>query len=58
LGFVHRLVPVRRRGDRPGMQTTPGAGNTLLLVVSWLWVGIPLVWGVVETLRTSLALFR
>jgi hypothetical protein len=40
------------------MQSAPGAGNTLLLVVSWLWVGIPLVWGVVETLRTSLALFR
>jgi hypothetical protein len=43
---------------QPEAQATPGAGNTLLLVVSWLWVGIPLVWGVVETLRTSLALFR
>ena len=39
-------------------QTAPGAGNKLLLVVSWLWVGIPLAWGVLETLRTSLALFR
>jgi hypothetical protein len=39
-------------------RATPGAGNTLLLVVSWLWVGGPLVWGVLETLRTSLALFR
>jgi hypothetical protein len=37
---------------------TAGAGSTLLLVVSWLWVGVPLVWGVLETLRTSLALFR
>jgi hypothetical protein len=39
-------------------QATAGAGNALLLVVSWLWVGIPLGWGVVETLQTSLALFR
>jgi hypothetical protein len=35
-----------------------GAGNKLLLVISWLWVGIPLLWGVLETLRTSMALFR
>jgi hypothetical protein len=43
---------------KPKAQTTPGAGNALLLVGSWQWVGIPLVWGVLETLRTSLALFR
>jgi hypothetical protein len=43
---------------QPEAQATPGAGNTPLLVVSWLWVGIPLAWGVVETLHTSLALFR
>jgi hypothetical protein len=36
---------------------TPGAGNTLLLIVSWLWVGVPLAWGVLQTLRTSMALF-
>jgi hypothetical protein len=43
---------------QPEARATPGAGNTLLLVVSWLWVGGPLVWGVLVTLRTSLALFR
>jgi len=43
---------------RPEAQATPGAGNTLLLVLSWLWVGIPLAWGVLETLRSSMALFR
>ena len=43
---------------QPKTQATPGAGNLLLLVVSWLWVGVPLAWGVLETLRTSLALFR
>lgn len=29
-----------------------------LLLFSWLWVGIPLTWGVWNTLQTSLALFR
>jgi hypothetical protein len=43
---------------QPEAPARRGAGNALLLVVSWLWVGVPLVWGVVETLRTSLALFR
>ena len=43
---------------QPKARATPGTGNTLRLVVSWLWVGGPLVWGVLETLRTSLALFR
>jgi len=35
-----------------------GGRTPLLLVISWLWVGVPLAWGVIETLRTSLALFR
>jgi hypothetical protein len=35
-----------------------GGGNTLLLIFSWLWVGAPLAWGVLETLRTSQALWR
>jgi hypothetical protein len=28
------------------------------LIVSWLWVGIPLAWGVSQTIIQSLALFR
>jgi len=43
---------------QPEVQAKPGAGNTLLLIISWLWVGVPLAWGVLETLRTSMALFR
>jgi hypothetical protein len=43
---------------RPKAQATAGSGNKLLLVVSWLWVGVPLLWGVSETLLTSMALFR
>jgi hypothetical protein len=35
-----------------------GAGNTWLrLVACWLWVGVPLAWGILETLRASLAFF-
>jgi hypothetical protein len=44
--------------EQAGAQTTTGAGNVLLLVVSWIWVGVPLIWGVLETLRTSMALFQ
>ena len=29
-----------------------------LLIVSWLWVGAPLAWGVLQTLKTSMPLFR
>jgi MFS family permease len=42
----------------PEVPVASGRRTVLLLVVSWLWVGIPLAWGVLETLRTSLALFR
>ena len=31
---------------------------TLLLVLAWSFVGIPLSWGVYETLLKSLALFK
>ena len=36
----------------------PAAGIIMLLVVSWLWVGIPLAWGVSQTIETSMVLFR
>ena len=42
---------------QPEAQPMSNAGTRLLLVVSWLWVGGPLVWGVLQTLQTSLALF-
>jgi hypothetical protein len=35
----------------------PGA-PTVRLIVTWLWVGIPLAWGVSQTILQSLALFR
>jgi hypothetical protein len=43
---------------KPEAPEISDGGNTLLLIISWLWVGVPLAWGVLETLRTSLALFR
>ena len=33
------------------------AKTRLMLVVAWLWVGVPLAWGVLQTVRKSLALF-
>jgi hypothetical protein len=35
-----------------------GAGNGVKLVLAWLLVGIPLVWGVVETAINASKLFR
>jgi hypothetical protein len=33
------------------------AHDTVMLTLAWLAVGIPLVWGVVETLKKAMALF-
>jgi hypothetical protein len=33
-------------------------GNLTLLIVSWLWVGVPLAWGVLQTMKKSMALFQ
>jgi hypothetical protein len=35
-----------------------GAGNGLKLVLAWGFVGIPLVWGVIETGINALKLFQ
>jgi hypothetical protein len=34
------------------------SGNALMLLISWIAVGIPLVWGVYNTLLKLPALFR
>jgi hypothetical protein len=39
-------------------QTEPSGGNATMLFISWLVVGIPLVWGVYNTLLKLPALFR
>ena len=37
---------------------TKSAGNAVMLMISWIVVGIPLVWGVYNTLLKLPALFR
>jgi hypothetical protein len=34
------------------------ANSSALLVFRWLVVGLPLAWGIIETLKKSLALFQ
>jgi hypothetical protein len=34
------------------------SSDTLKLVLAWGFVGIPLLWGVVETINNAMALFR
>jgi hypothetical protein len=35
-----------------------GAGNRIKLVLAWGFVGIPLVWGVVQTLVNAIKAFH
>lgn len=37
---------------------TPNGTRTLHLILAWSFVGIPFVWGVVQTLRNALKLFH
>jgi hypothetical protein len=37
---------------------TTDSGNTVKLVLAWLWVGIPLAWGVYMTLGNAIKLFQ
>ena len=34
------------------------AGQKLLVALAWLYVGIPLAWGVTQTVIKSIALFK
>jgi hypothetical protein len=38
-------------------RTTAGT-RTLHLIVAWSFVGVPLLWGVLQTLRNALKLFH
>jgi len=39
-------------------RSTSGFGGAATLVLAWAAVGLPLAWGVAETLRKTLALFQ
>ncbi len=41
-------------GERPAAQPTPA----MAIVAFWLWVGLPLAWGVYCTLVQTVKLFR
>jgi hypothetical protein len=45
------------RSDLPPA-AEPARGQGVKLALSWLFVGIPLLWGVVTTLGNAMLLFR
>ena len=53
LGDLWR-VAVQRSGLRNGF----GIMKTFQLVIAWILVGIPLAWGVVQSIQKSLPLLR
>ena len=38
--------------------STSAPGTTLKLILAWGFVGIPLAWGVIQTIINAMALFR
>ena len=38
--------------------TTPSGTRPLQLILAWSFVGIPLIWGVLQTLRNAMKLFH
>lgn len=39
-------------------KATPGGTRAIHLLLAWGFVGIPLIWGVLQTLRNALKLFH
>lgn len=37
---------------------TPSGTRTVQLILAWCFVGIPLLWGVLQTLRNAMKLFH
>jgi hypothetical protein len=44
--------------NRPQRLPQPSAGNGVKLVLAWGFVGIPLVWGVIQTLVNAIKAFQ
>jgi hypothetical protein len=38
--------------------TAEPAGNVMILILAWMVVGLPLLWGVAQTFKKTLALFH
>jgi hypothetical protein len=43
--------------DQLEEQMRPMDSNTTFLVLAWLWVGIPLAWGIAVTIANAAKLF-
>ena len=50
------MTTMPRSSNEP-MESPPGR-STGLLIFAWLYVGLPLAWGVMQTLIKSMALFH
>jgi hypothetical protein len=48
----------RQQAAEPVESSHPSTSQVTALILSWTAVGIPLAWGVAETLRKTLALFQ
>lgn len=44
--------------DASNVAAPTTGGQKLLVALAWLYVGIPLAWGVTETVIKSVALFK
>jgi hypothetical protein len=44
--------------QHPEAQRSPSAAGRVALILAWSAVGIPLLWGVVQTIEKALPLFR
>ena len=42
----------------PSRPNPPAPGSVGLLIFAWLFVGLPLAWGVVQTALKAMALFH
>jgi len=51
-------LPSTNDPSRGTHSASAGSSHAVALVLSWAAVGLPLAWGVAETLRKALALFQ
>ena len=45
-------------GRAPAAPRETAMGSPVVLALAWLAVGVPLLWGVAQTIKQSLALFH
>ncbi|MGA3037002.1 MAG: hypothetical protein ABSE64_05905 [Vulcanimicrobiaceae bacterium] len=44
--------------DKLEERSGAASNNTVMLYLAWLWVGIPLAWGVADTIKNATKLFQ